>query len=345
MEPRFYFSVCQAGAEKAVKDEVLALNPGLRFAFSRPGFITFKEPEPQGAEITHPGSLFTRLWGVSLGQAGDPEGIRDLLSRIPEGALIQAFDRETCLPGDEPEGSVKGGNVRRLLDGSPLASQVNLRVPKPGEWVYDLIWIEEGRLFLGCHRFEEGMDPAPGNDPLIVLPKDSPSRALLKIEEAIHRFAPVMRPGLSVLEVGCSPGGATSAMLGRGFKVVGIDPKRMAPVVESHPDFRLIQKPAGKVQEQELRGINPEWMVLDINLAPLEALDELNHVIRTLRAQQGARLRLTKGFLTVKLNDWGFVSSIPLYLKRISELGFEDLTAVQLCSNRQEFFVYARSFR
>lgn len=47
----------------------------------------------------------------------------------------------------------------------------------------------------------------------------------------------------------------------------------------------------------------------------------------------------------MKLNDWKFAGSIPLYLKRVAELGFVELAAVQLCSNRQEFFVYAGGFK
>lgn len=344
MEPRFYFSICHFGAEKAVKEEVLASHPGLRFAFSKPGFVTFKDPEPRGPEIDNPGSLFTRLWGTSLGQSASLPEAEALLGRVPEGALVQAFERATFLPGDEPEGYLKGARISAALSAISGAPRVSHRAPRAGERVYDLIWIEEGRLFLGSHVFQEGMDPAPGNDPDLVLPADSPSRAYLKIEEAIHRFAPVMRPGLSVLEVGCSPGGATTAMLKRGLKVTGVDPKRMAPAVEGRSGFRLIQKPAAKVTAPDLQDLNPEWVVMDINLAPLEALDELNHVIRLLRSIHGNRLRIAKGFLTIKLNDWSFASSVPLYLKRISELGFRDLAAVQLCSNRQEFFVHARGF-
>ena len=348
MDAKFYFSICHYGAEKVVKEEVLSANPGLRFAFSKPGFITFKDADPQGPEIRNPGSLFTRLWGVSLGQAATVEDSLALLGRIPEGALVQAFERSTFLPGDEPEGFQKGARIQGLLQDLqrklPGPILVNNRTPVPGDRVYDLIWVEEGRLFLGYHHFEEGLDPSPGNDPDLLLPEESPSRAFLKIEEAMHRFRPPVRVGLSVLEVGWSPGGATTAMLRRGLRVTGIDPKRMAPAVESHGSFRLIQKPAAKVGISDLQGINPEWIVMDMNLAPLEALDELNHVIRLLRSMHGSRLRIARGFLTVKLNDWAFASSVPLYLKRISELGFDELAAVQLCSNRQEFFVHARGF-
>ena len=44
---RFIFATCQVGAEKAVKGEVARRWPDFRFAYSRPGFLTFKLPEQQ----------------------------------------------------------------------------------------------------------------------------------------------------------------------------------------------------------------------------------------------------------------------------------------------------------
>ncbi len=343
MTPRFYYSVCQAGAEKVVRDEVLSAHPGLRSAFSRPGFITFKEDSNAGDPIDNPMSIFSRLWGESIGQARTPEEAHALLAKIPSGATVHAFERDSVLPGDEPEEFVLNARVRSLLDSwkIPCANQS----PKEGEWVYDWILLDESTLFLGRHLHQPGIDPAPGNRPFLALPANAPSRAWLKIEEAIRRFRPAIQKSAKVLEIGCSPGGATTALLSRGLLVTGIDPKRMDPSVERHRAFSLIQKTAKTVQKEDFRGWNPEWLVLDMNLAPLEALDEVGHVLRLLREMHGSRLALQSGFLTVKLNDWKFAASIPLYLRRIEELGFRELAAVQLCSNRQEFFVHAGSFR
>jgi hypothetical protein len=66
--------------------------------------------------------------------------------------------------------------------------------------------------------------------------------------------------------------------------------------------------------------------------------------VNGLRKNNGKTLLLNKGFLTIKLNDWKFADSIPLYLTRIQEIGFRQLTVTQLVSNRQEFFVMANGF-
>jgi len=354
MGSRFYYSVCQYGAEKTVKEEVLRAHPQLNFAFSRPGFITFKEEVPDGVGdsgvIENPESVFTRIWGVSLGQSRwkpeEKNQLDSLFTLIPKDAILHAFERDTFVPGDEPEGFIPRSRIDALLKSERALENAGLclagRVPKSGEWVHDLIYLDAGHVFLGKHLHHEGMDPAPGNQPVIPLPQDSPSRAYLKIEEAIHRFKPRCEQGLQVLEVGCSPGGASTALLKRGFRVTGVDPKRVDPSVHQHPAFKLIQKTAKTVIREDLMGVNPEWLVLDMNLAPLEALDEIAHILGILRGIHGNGLRLRQGFLTLKLNDWKFASSIPLYLKRVTELGFRDLAAVQLCSNRQEFFIYGR---
>ncbi len=45
MSARFLFAVVQAGAERALKNEVARDHPQLKFAFSRPGFVTFRLPD------------------------------------------------------------------------------------------------------------------------------------------------------------------------------------------------------------------------------------------------------------------------------------------------------------
>jgi 23S rRNA (cytidine2498-2'-O)-methyltransferase len=375
MNPRFYFAVGQAGAEPAVKAEVLAEFPRLRFAFSRPGFITFKDADPADpaldsadpaldsadpapAALAIERGIFTRLWGEVLGQAKDPAALAVLAATIPAGAVVQAFERDERLPGDEPVGFVPGARVRAALEGMPGAHDAHgtvgavefpgaapARPLRPGEPVYSFIWVDEGHVFLGRHAHSERLSGQPGNAAVIPLPAESPSRAYLKIEEAILRFKPEAPAGRRVLEVGCAPGGATTALLNRGLRVTGVDPQFMDKAVAARSGFDLVRKPARFVTADDLRNCNPDWLAMDMSIAPLEALDELGHILSLLRKLHRSGLALRSGFLTLKLNDWSFAASIPLYLKRIEQLGFSGLVPLQLCANRQEFFVWAPRFR
>ncbi len=342
MNPRFYFATCQAGAEKAVKAEILAELPSLRFSFSRPGFVTFKEAEGGGAPHVLERAVFVRLWGEALGQAKDAVALAALVAGLPAGACLQAFDRDQYLPGEEPPGYAPGGHIAALLSGLGLPPAGKL--PRPGEAVYSLIWVDDFHVFLGRHVHTEKLSGFPGNRVDLALPPEAPSRAWLKLEEAIARFKPVVPQGAVALEVGCAPGGASTALLDRGFTVTGVDPQHVDERVFRRPGFGLLRKQARFLDEADLRRCNPDWLVMDMSIAPLEALDELAHVVGLLRKVHGAGLRLRHGFLTLKLNDRSFASSIPLYLKRVERLGFRDLRALQLCANRQEFFVWAPRF-
>lgn len=346
MNPRFYFATSQVGAEKAVKTEVLNQFPHLRFAFTRPGFVTFKEEDDSKPLIEDTGSVFARVWGTSIGQAKDEATLLPLVEMIPEKSIVHLYERDISVPGDERDDFVANARIgevaKSLFEKSPKLK--NLRwndIPQQDEIVFDLIWIDDYHVFLGQHIHQAYMDPAPGNQPAIELPKTSPSRAYLKIAEAIHRFEPEINPGEQVLEIGCSPGGASMCMLGHGLRVVGVDPKKMDASLYDQPMFSHIQKMAKDITASDLRSVNPEWIVMDMNIAPLEAIDELGHVISLLDQNFGSSLKLNRGFLTIKLNDWKFADSIPLYMKRLSELGFHNAVATQLCSNRQEFFVSA----
>ena len=351
MIPRFYFACCQFGAEKAVKAEVLEKHPSLRFAFSRPGFITFKEDGDSPPLISERPGIFVRHWGVSVAQAKDRETLKSMLAALPAGAIVHGFERDTFVPGDDPPGFVANSRIDAAwteFAGSSAEAARRLKYntpPRAGETVHDLIWLDDFHVFLGKHTHRTEIDPAPGNQPKIELPAQAPSRAYLKLAEAIHRFRVPVKADLRALEIGCSPGGATTLMLKAGMQVLGIDPKEMSPEIYDYTHFHSIRKPAKAVSADELRDFNPDWIVMDMNLAPLEALDELTHVVRVLRKNHGQRLAVRTGFITLKLNDWKFAQQIPLYLKRLREIGFQNLTALQLASNRQEFFVYARNFK
>jgi 23S rRNA (cytidine2498-2'-O)-methyltransferase len=341
MNARFYFSTCQIGAEKAVKAEVAAEHPRLRFAFSRPGFVTFKDPDG-GAPLELRLGIFTRLWGEVLDRFSDPATLADALTRIPSGAPLQCFDRDRFTPGEEPPGFRRDGNVRGFLgDGASLLAD---RAPNLGEIVYSLIWVDDALVFLTRHAHSVRLCGLPGNIVDLPLPDESPSRAYLKLEEALFRFKPACENGLTVLEVGCAPGGATTAMLNRGFRVAGVDPQFMDARVLARPEFRSIRKAARYLSADDIRSVNPDWLVVDMGIPPAEALAELTHVLGLLRSVHGVALKLRLGLITLKLNDWKLAAAIPAYLAKLEKLGFRDLRPTQLCANRQEIFVWAPRF-
>ncbi|MCA9211774.1 MAG: hypothetical protein KDB27_01820, partial [Planctomycetales bacterium] len=83
MESEFLFVCCQVGAEPALKSEIGRNSPNLRFAFSRPGFVTFKNAgENKMTPHVELRSVFARTFGLSLGRV--------------EGDNMQSMAKEVC---------------------------------------------------------------------------------------------------------------------------------------------------------------------------------------------------------------------------------------------------------
>src|SRR5262245_31547980 len=110
MPARFLFAATQAGAERALKNEIAREHPELRFAFSRPGFVTYRLPDAMPHAEFELRSVFARTWGYSLGKVGggdDAQLARDAWRLVgeqaPEAPIrhVHVWPRNRALPGDD----------------------------------------------------------------------------------------------------------------------------------------------------------------------------------------------------------------------------------------------------
>lgn len=81
----FLFTSCQAGSEKLLKAELARTHPELRFAYSRPGLVTFKNSSTDGSvsPAVTLRSSFSRVHGASVGQARTAPEVCELARRLP----------------------------------------------------------------------------------------------------------------------------------------------------------------------------------------------------------------------------------------------------------------------
>ncbi|MCA9211211.1 MAG: hypothetical protein KDA55_22785, partial [Planctomycetales bacterium] len=111
-ESQFLFVCCQAGAEQALKDELARNRPELRFAYSRPGFVTFKlPPESAAGDYAELPSVFARTHGFSLGKVQGFDAAKlaeqawELVASHPAIGKpvrqIHVWQRDERLPGDD----------------------------------------------------------------------------------------------------------------------------------------------------------------------------------------------------------------------------------------------------
>src|SRR5688572_239184 len=129
--------------EPALKREIKRTRPELRFAYSRPGLVTYKSPraiEPDDDS----GSAFAWVWGKSLGAVRDPDDAehRIAMSRIDR---VHVFPRE-------PEVTV---------DLEPWRGLGRAGTAKAAELVADVI-VGTDQTWLGMHAHHPSRPAHPG---------------------------------------------------------------------------------------------------------------------------------------------------------------------------------------
>lgn len=309
----FVFATCLPGLEPAVKREVVRTRPDLRFAYSRPGLLTYKAPS-EVALADPPGSAVARVWGRSLGAAREPSAARAMLAQVGV-TCVHVFARD-------PEEAVSA-------DWSALATGT----ARDGDRVGDVIVDSEG-AWIGAHVHDRTRSALAGGGVKAALPEGAPSRAYAKIEEAIAFASLPVQAGQVAVEIGAAPGGAVMALARRGVLVTAVDPGELAPQVLALAGVTYLPIKVGALRWEQLPD-RVDWLLLDVNLAPQVALHEIARLMPRLRDT------LRGAVLTLKLNDWSFVDELPKLVDRIHQLGFAEVRLRHLPSNRREICAIA----
>src|SRR4051794_23280834 len=108
MSAAFVFTACQVGSEATLKQEIARRHPAFRFAFSRPGFCTFRVPRATDDSDLRVTATFARTWGVSLGRVGGTNqselanAAAALIDELAPQSVrhVHVWRRDQALPGD-----------------------------------------------------------------------------------------------------------------------------------------------------------------------------------------------------------------------------------------------------
>jgi len=320
----FAFATCAPGMERALKSEIARVEPSWRLAFARPGLITFKSEAPIGERMT---LVFPHVWGRSLGKPDDLEAVC-VLAREVAPDRVHVFARD--LDDDAMRPAVDAARAAVAAFGLPVSAEP----AADGDRVVDVIVAPDDPPFIGVHRHHHGLGPFPGGGFGVTVPADAPSRAYAEIEDAIAWRGLDVREGQTALEIGAAPGGAALALARRGVHVVGVDTGAIDPAVMAyrHPSGAHVTHlpiKVGALRWEELPA-HVDWLLVDVNLAPPVAIHEITRLIHPLRES------LRGIVFTLKLNELAFADELPALLGRIQALGFRDVRARHLPSNRQE---------
>lgn len=328
IQARFWLCAGAPDCQDLLKYEVLSRHPELRFAFSRPGLLTFKA-ERELTTTTRIESQLAILSGLSLGGAKTLDEVAPLVQkawRSPPGIRAHAWP---MAEGDEPMDPSElvrvEGHVRAQLEITPSAEhELGILVPPALHPEY------------GYWAFVRAAG-APTPTERVTPPEASPSRAYSKLVEALTHFQIRLEAGQTVLELGAAPGGATLALLERGLSVVAVDPAKMdarlAPLAqEKRLLLRHIERTAQSLTAADIGGLpSPvSWLVSDMNLAPPVAVQQL------LRARALVKKTLRGAILTLKLNDTAAVDTLPKVLVELERAFGQAPKVAHLPSHRRE---------
>ncbi|MGA2062434.1 MAG: SAM-dependent methyltransferase [Thermoguttaceae bacterium] len=356
--PDFLFITCQIGAERAVKEELTQRWKDFRFAYSRPGFLTFKLPENHRlADDFDLHSIFARAYAFSLGKIqgkDQAEMAREAweLFGHRHAERIHVWPRDAAEPGEhgyQPGITPQAIEIHaRLLEECPRAKGDSpifvdtkigtvpadpLEQARRGEHIFDCVLVEPDQWWIGFHRADRIASRWPGGMLALELPANAVSRAWLKMEEALRWSQLPIPMGAHVAEIGSAPGGASQAFLARGMIVTGIDPAEMHPDVLNNPHFTHLRCRSTQVRRREFRKIR--WLTADMNVAPNYTLDAVEAIVTH------PQVSIRGLILTLKLPDWGLASQMPGYIERVKSWGYNIVQARQLQHNRHEICVAA----
>lgn len=269
------FLHCRAGFEKECAAEIqdMATAVGV-YGYPKTregrGYVLYVTHEPEGAlaliqQIRFTDLIFTRQWFATQAPLTDlpvTDRVGPLLALAETLPVARELVVETPDTNDGKEMSTLGKKLT-----APLSRALKTRglMSANGAWILHLLLISGRCAYLGVSP-AGNRAPWPMGIPRLRQPREAPSRATLKLEEAWHHFIPAyewdarLAGGQRAVDLGAAPGGWTWQLVRRGMFVDAVDNGPMAEVLME----------SGQVTHQREDGFyyrpqkSVDWLVCDI---------------------------------------------------------------------------------
>ena len=341
----FIYVCCQQGVESVIKAEVAQQHPGLSFAFSRPGFVTFKLSSDQKLPLKFAlASTFARTSGWSVGRADGDDGaaLVEQITASPAAQLCQhihVWQRDRAVPGQrgfEPGLTPLAQAVGQQIVAADIFKgrdvQLN-RAARTDDLVLDVAIVEPNQWWFGFHYVSTVAGRWPGGVPFFDTEVEVASRAYFKIREALLWAGIAIQKGDICAEIGSAPGGACQFLLESGATVIGVDPAEMEPEILKHENFTHIRRRGNEVKKKDLKDV--KWLFADLNATPTYTLDAITEIVSS------QHVDVTGMILTLKMTDMKMAEEVTAIRERVKKLGFNVVKTRQLSFNRGEFCLAA----
>lgn len=136
--------------------------------------------------------------------------------------------------------------------------------------------------------------------------KQPPSRAYLKLWEALVLAEKMPKPGEKCLEIGASPGGWTWVLSNLGAEILCVDRAELAPEVAAMPGVHFKKGDAFAMTPSTTNSV--DWIFSDVACYPEKLLEwvklwiesgQCKNFICTLKFQEGASYEIAREFIKI----------------------------------------------
>lgn len=319
---------CRAGFEAHLYEE-------LAWAGAEPRLLGEALVESQGQQGLVPAFARQGLRVLASFQEEAPEplatAVAEVVAAQPPSAplVLQAFTPDTPRGNAlAPQAEALREAVRARLPARPLLEDTE-RAREVGARLVSLC-VAPGVTVVGAVLAREALSLAPGGRQRMRREGESPSRAAMKLEEALHGLPFEPGRGDVCVDLGAAPGGWTQRLVARGARVIAVDPARLMPELASNPRVRHVQESAFAFAPEE----PADWLFCDMAWRPLE--------VAQLLAKWGRRGWASHLVANIKLP---MKDKNPILLRvrhtLAEEGGWKGLTVRQLYHDRDEVTVTA----
>jgi 23S rRNA (cytidine2498-2'-O)-methyltransferase len=271
-------------------------------AFARTGFPVagVAHTAPSALALLPPGPLKVQVWS-------------------PDTPAGNALSRECAAWQAALEGARPGGPA------SPW------KAFEAGAWLGQVCLAAPGVGLVGAVRAREAVSLAAGGRARMPRSGAAPSRAAMKLDEALDWYGVAPGNGELCVDLGSAPGGWTRRLLDRGARVWSVDTGELAPDVRGHARVRHLTASAfDYVPEHPV-----DWLFCDLAWRPLEVAQLLGKW-----ARRGWAGQLVAN-LKLPMKD-----KLPVVREAralLEEAGWRQVRVKQLYHDRDEVTVTARA--
>lgn len=267
--------LCRIGFEKEVASELadMAANIGvIGYVKASPSsgcasFVcsSFEDAQRLMESRTYDRLIFIRHWFLTFGllkNLGTEDRATPLAAQLADMPAVKAINP---INFDTNDGKSLAGLAKSLSRHVTRVTEKQNKIRKNSPWLGQLLFVDGQSAFVGV-TLEEHISAWDVGIPRLKVPREAPSRATLKLEEAWHQFVPRkqwderLAPSMTAVDLGAAPGGWTWQLVNKSMFVEAVDNGPMAESlmesgqVRHHVMDGFLYQPAKPVN----------WLVCDI---------------------------------------------------------------------------------